>query len=511
MLRNPIRYSTTIERPIIHTSSHRVNSLSTFDLSFSLHQGKQEVKLKLSPNHDAIADNATIKYVASDGVVLRTEAIDRRDHKVYMGDAYIQYVGENEWSKVGWARVMVFQDGLRPVFEGAFQLDGDHHHIQTWQNYKSTKRSLDPDFGSADKDGMIVWRDSDVVSKESLERRREKNDRSCEFDDIPFNRGLSSITRSELNISYIAARQGGRNHISSIGSKAGCPTSKQVARVGVATDCTYTATFPSIEAARENIIAQFNLASAQYEENFNIALSIQNLIISDAACPAFQQSDRPWNVACHPTVTLMNRLNLFSQWRGQNLDVNAFWTLLTTCKTNPAVGLAWLGQACNPNSISIGSQDFASSTNIIVRTSSEWQVIAHEVGHTFGAVHDCNAADCSNGASSSGQCCPLSADTCDAGGQFLMSPTTSQTDKRFSPCSVGNICSAIGQNGVSTACLSANRIVTTTAIGTCGNGIVEAGEECDCGGLEGCGDNPCCDPTTCTAKVENGKSLLHKQ
>ena len=30
----------------------------------------------------------------------------------------------------------------------------------------------------------------------------------------------------------------------------------------------------------------------------------------------------------------------------------------------------------------------------------------------------------------------------------------------------------------------------------CGNGIVDPGEDCDCGAINQC-DNPCCDPITC--------------
>lgn len=268
--------------------------------------------------------------------------------------------------------------------------------------------------------------------------------------------------------------------------------------MGVATDCTYTASFNSSQSVRENIIAQINLASAQYEIDFNITLGIQNLTISDASCPSTPQSGTPWNIPCDSTTDISHRLSLFSRWRGDNSDSNAFWTLLSTCNTASAVGLAWLGQVCNPSANSNGNTaEVVSSTNIVVRTSAEWQVIAHEVGHTFGAVHDCTASTCADGTSALGQCCPLSANTCDANGQYIMNPASSSTHNQFSPCSIGNICSAIGRNQVSISCLSANKNITNITGGICGNGIVEVGEDCDCGGPGGCGNNPCCNPTTC--------------
>lgn len=81
-----------------------------------------------------------------------------------------------------------------------------------------------------------------------------------------------------------------------------------------------------------------------------------------------------------------------------------------------------------------------------------------------------------------------------------MNPTTGSDLENFSQCTVGNICSAIGRNSVQSNCLVDNKGVVTVTGSRCGNGIVESGEDCDCGGTAGCGDNACCDPTTCKFK-----------
>lgn len=84
-----------------------------------------------------------------------------------------------------------------------------------------------------------------------------------------------------------------------------------------------------------------------------------------------------------------------------------------------------------------------------------------------------------------------------------MNPSTGSQDMTdFSQCTVGNICSALGRNSVRSNCLVDNRGVVTITGSQCGNGIVEAGEDCDCGGTEGCGNDTCCNPQTC--KFTNG-------
>jgi len=545
-IRNPIGRLSTVENATIHTHNHRITALSEFDLTFSV-RNDLHVKLSLEPNHDILAEDATVEYLAPDGTISRKESINRLGHKVFKGTVWVQRpsIGQNQWQSVGWARAMIHRDGREPHFEGAFAVQHDHHHIQSSQNYIRTRHPLDPEVELTQngKEYMVVWRDSDILPdaahlrQQELRRGIREDVPSCQAEQLNFNLDpqhpvylgmakrsdkllgsmdfTSLFTKRQID-STTGGNSGGVNLVSTIGNADGCPTTRKVALVGVATDCGYTGSFDSNETVRQNVISQMNTASALYESTFNVSLGLQNLIVSNGSCPGTPATATEWNQACSDNVDIQDRLNYFSAWRGTQQDNNSHWTLLSTCNTGSAVGLAWLGQACvntamTTNSSTTGNgasagagSETVSGANVVVRTqgASEWQIIAHETGHTFGAVHDCTSQTCADANTvNSQQCCPLSSSACDAGEQYIMNPSTSQGIQHFSPCSIGNICSAIGRNSVKTNCLTDNRHVTTISGQQCGNGIVEAGEECDCGGTDGCDGNNCCDPTTCKFKT----------
>ncbi|KAL1869064.1 hypothetical protein VTK73DRAFT_3403 [Phialemonium thermophilum] len=529
--RRPLSSVTRIEEPLIHTPSHRVHSLSSFDLTFNLQDKRRKIRLSLSPNHDILSENAVIQYLAADGTLRSSQPIDRHQHRIFKGEAFLWRDDRAEWRHAGWARVGVHQDGASPLFEGAFRLDGDHHHIQTSAKYRQTRVPGDPDVAQLPDEYMVVWRDSDVGGGQRDDGGRDELKRdlgevvTCSSDGLAFNRddghpiyadrravegAIETTSLWTVKPKFLFGRQidgttggngAGVNLASSIGSTAGCPTTRKVALLGVATDCTYTRLFDTTQALTDNVVKVVNTASQLYESAFNISLGIHNLTISHESCPTNAAPQAPWNVGCSADVTITDRLNLFSKWRGDNEDSNAYWTLMSNCPTDSAVGLAWLGQLCNAGSQTSptggNKNETVAAANVVVHTSTEWQVFAHETGHTFGAVHDCTSTTCSDGTSTKQQCCPLSKSSCDANSQFIMNPSTGSGITKFSPCTIGNICSAIGRNSVKTGCLTNNRDVSIVTGSRCGNGIVESGEDCDCGGEAGCGGNPCCDPKTC--------------
>jgi len=544
-IRNPVAALYTVQNGTIHTQNSRVTALSHFDLSFVLHND-YHVKLSLEPNHDIFpVEGSVVSYLGPDGLLVRQEPLERLEHKVYKGVAWVREHGarrDDAWLQTGWARATVRRDGVNPLFEGVFTIDHDNHHIQMTSNYARTRHELDPKAEIAEDEYMVLYRDSDIVEDHEVgymhpELRRSLDlGSTCESDGLGFNNmpdhpvyagmlkpgdsywgamSMPSLFNKRQIDSSTGGNSAGVNLVSTIGQTQGCPSTRKVALVGVATDCTYTAAFNSTESARQNIITQMNQASSVWEGAFNISLGLSNLTISDANCPGTPASSTPWNQGCSDSVDITARLNLFSAWRGTLQDNNSHWTLLSTCNTGSAVGLAWLGQACvsgaqtmansqtgNGQTSGTGNETVAGA-NVVVRYqgSSEWQIIAHETGHTFGAVHDCDTQTCANTQTvSSSQCCPFSSGTCNAGARYIMNPSTSQGVTNFSPCSIGNICSAIGRNSVKTSCLSDNKGVQTITGQQCGNGIVEPGEECDCGGEAGCANNACCDALTCKFK-----------
>lgn len=324
--RGRLSYISRVQEPIIRTPSQRAHAHAEVDIVFSLHSGSQHVKLTLEPNNDIIPQGAIVQYLDDAGRVERTESLVRRDYKVYKGNSWLR--DGNGWAFAGWARIMILRDGPHPIFEGAFTLNGDAHHVLSHSNYLKTRHRLDPAVDPAGTDFMVVFRDSDIESEprssSSLELRKRaqyghggagganaSDDRHhgimCPSDALPYNvhpqnpinqmilekhgadrvlaslglddllgaRGKTGLTRRQStttgsDIFGGSGNSAGVNLRSTIGSTDGCPTTRQVALIGVATDCTYTGDFPSEADARSNIIKQLNSA---YRPSLSLFLS----------------------------------------------------------------------------------------------------------------------------------------------------------------------------------------------------------------------------------------------
>ncbi|GLB36615.1 putative zinc metalloprotease [Lyophyllum shimeji] len=532
--------------PPAHTLRHDDTfrlTISAFDETYYLH---------LRPNDHLIHPAARVNYYSTtpngESYLTHSEPLLRESVKAYWGeviaavhtDARLREdaagaVPMPHPSELGWVRIIVhhhgdMERGIPPEFEGAFSVLGVVHHIMTKDNYLRTKHELDPDVSEplGDVDGsLVIWRESDVMTAE--EERVAKRDsspseqpgsaHSCGHDRLPYNTdplqnlflqkplvseswfsnplGLFQNDTKQRRDDVSSGNGGmGTNFIDTIGSPDGCPKSQKVLFMGVAADCNYVSKYGSQDNATKQILTDWNSASSLYKSTFNVSLGIVEVQVQSPNCPATADPALPWNVPCSG-AELDARLSLFSQWRGNKGDDGVgLWHLMSGCPTGSEVGIAWLATLCQQDATG-NAQSVVSGTAVSTAGRTEWQVVAHEIGHNFGAIHDC-----ADGCNSTSACCPLSGTgSCDAKAQFIMSPVALVGEKVFSPCSLGNICSVmkgVAGGRTNTTCLvDPDPTRQTISLQMCGNGIVEAGEDCDPGkGVQ----SACCDTATCKFK-----------
>ncbi|KAG1468687.1 hypothetical protein G6F56_003690 [Rhizopus delemar] len=442
------------------------------------------VHLHLAPNHELFHPNAVFHQNG------RSVPLKPSDFRVYKGFAVEGLYSEPWWLSniknidemenqpgvLGSARIILRNDIKHtsdyPLFEGTFSIYGDIYHIKLKDTYRRTKRSEDADVQESHDTHMVVYRDSD---KASMDTSAISSRSECGFDSLNHRNTLIKNQRQKRNPLDIDFNYGHSTIgiLSKRAPPAGCPTSQK-------------------DGARMQIINDWNSVSSVYSSSFNVGIGLINITIMDSGCPSTVSTSSAWNQACSTSYSISQRLSDFSQWRGSIGDDGAgLWHLMTNCATGQEVGVAWLSQVCTTRAIS-SQGEYTSGTGVSSVIADEWKVVAHEIGHGFGAIHDCNSQTCPCSGSSC-QCCPYSSTQCDAGGRYFMNPTSNASSSEFSPCSITTICNDIPNFS---SCLQEPGTRNITTLQQCGNGIVETGEDCDPGGT----DNDCCDSTTCKFK-----------
>ncbi|KAG9125452.1 hypothetical protein FRC07_007543, partial [Ceratobasidium sp. 392] len=374
----------------------------------------------------------------------------------------------------------------------AFSVLGEVYHILTRENYVRTRGPLDahPHDDVDVLDGaLVIFRDSDMEkpSVQSMTAETCSHDAlSFNMDDAhpvmqagrqgqklpaytgaswynPFN-GLfdtaePSVPRMDMGLHKredIVGSNSTSNFADQIGNTAGCSKTQKIVYMGVAADCTYTSRYGGPSNATTMILNDWNTASSLYKTTFNMSLGIVELAIQDSSCPPASPTPNPaWNVPCSDSVTLNERLSLFSAWRGQRSDGAGLWHLMSGCPTGTEVGVAWLGQVCNTQS-SGEPGNIVSGTAVSTAGRTEYVLISFSLILEFTLM--------------------------------VMVGWCLQVASRSARGSV-----LVGS--VNSTCLQdADTAKQTISLQMCGNGIVEAGEDCD----PGVGTNStCCDSKTC--------------
>eukprot|EP00090_Calanus_glacialis_P003082 TRINITY_DN12230_c0_g1_i1.p1 TRINITY_DN12230_c0_g1~~TRINITY_DN12230_c0_g1_i1.p1 ORF type:complete len:1327 (+),score=242.49 TRINITY_DN12230_c0_g1_i1:487-4467(+) len=122
--------------------------------------------------------------------------------------------------------------------------------------------------------------------------------------------------------------------------------------------------------------------------------------------------------------------------------------------------------------------------------------LAHAIGHNLGFGHD----DMQGSQGSSGG--PDSCSCNDWHGCIMKSSVSGEEGiqpYKFSECSFKQFQRWMEQG--SALCLL-NRPSELGPFGTCGNGVIDDNEDCDCGSEATCESNPCCSPITCKLKID---------
>ncbi|XP_010134328.1 PREDICTED: disintegrin and metalloproteinase domain-containing protein 2-like, partial [Buceros rhinoceros silvestris] len=225
----------------------------------------------------------------------------------------------------------------------------------------------------------------------------------------------------------------------------------------------YNYTGSDTNAAAQKIIQAFNLVNTMFNPlNVTIVLSSLELWAEENKIPTAGEVD--------------DLLRRFLQWKQSILALRSHDTayLLVYRDRAAFVGATALGKACQ--------RDAAGAVAVYQRATTLEsfsvllaQLLGRSLGMSYDGSHHCH--------------CP--------GRVCLMSPAARRFTgaKAFSSCSIGDFETFLKRGG-GTCLFSSPRLTGPSyQAAVCGNGVVEPGEQCDCGTAEACSKDKCCTET----------------
>ncbi|MDP5133892.1 MAG: M12 family metallo-peptidase, partial [Paraglaciecola sp.] len=187
------------------------------------------------------------------------------------------------------------------------------------------------------------------------------------------------------------------NFVSDLSSMAAAAAGRSI-NVKVLADTEYNAIHSG--GAYEKMLSEMNVVDGIFSEQVNVELNITDAIVltDNGSLTTTDATDLVYNLRTQVAQTIGNQ-GITHLFTGKELDGNT-------------VGIAFVDALCSSYGVGL-SQHFGSQTALVV---------AHEIGHNFGAPHDAQ----------SGSLCSSTANS------FLMNPYINGSNQ-FSACSLTNI------------------------------------------------------------------------